>query len=330
MKKIKDIFKLQKFARIAFCVAILAVGCDNRLLQSIKLKKEAEDAAKEAEMLKNEMEIEKIDAEEKMKRLDRKIEILDEKNKKLKKEEEEIKNEMKNIIRKNKVLDEELTMAKEREKVLEKKAENNPLVRGQLNDKKEVDEGTYRKLLMTYPVPGTRGMELGKLLIDTKLDIEKGITNLDHIESQFKIMLMQFENFNSYMPVFYTFESLMQRRYDLGLQSMAIQNGSLQVEKAKDLVIQIKKRYELLKNEEELLQADPEVRAKKAMSELNDKIKEIKNANINPLVNGTCIKDGKLTFQNGNSKIAAEKVVNKDKELIDAYIKRMANITIKK
>jgi len=63
---------------------------------------------------------------------------------------------------------------------------------------------------------------------------------------------------------------------------------------------------------------------------LNEKLKEIKNANINPLVNGTCIKDGKLTFQNGSSKIAAIKVVTNEKELIEDYIKRMVNITIEK
>jgi hypothetical protein len=251
-------------------------------------------------------------------------------NKKLEKDKEELKNEIKNILRKNKILDEELAMAKEREKVLQKKTENKNKMKERLNDKKEVDEGTYRNLLMTYPVPGTRGKELGKLLIDTRSEIEKGITNIDHVESQFKTMLIRFENYNAYMPVFYTFESIMQRRYDLGLQSMAIQNGSLQVEKAKDLVIQTKKRYELLKNEEELLQADPEGTAKKAISELNEKIKEIKNANINPLVNGTCIKDGKLTFQNGSSKIAAIKVVTNEKELIEDYIKRMVNITIEK
>jgi len=324
--------KLNKkyFGYTIIVIFVLVVGCENTVSESIKLKKEIQNAAKENEMLKNELEVEKIDAEEKMIRIERKIEDLIKKNKNLEKDKEDLNNEIKNVMRKNKVLGEEMAMAKEREKVLEKDAENNNKMKGQFNDKKEVDEGTYRKFLMTYPVPGTKGKELGKLLIDAKLEIEKSTTNLDNIESQFKLMVMQFENFNLYMPVFNTFESIMQRRYDLGLQNIALQNGSLQIQYAKDLVIQTKKRYELLKNEEELLQADPEGRAKKAISDLNEKIKEIQNANINPLVKDTCIKDGKLTFQNGVSKNAAEKVVLNERDLIEDYVKRMKDVVVRK
>jgi hypothetical protein len=201
---------------------------------------------------------------------------------------------------------------------------------GNKNDQKQMGKKSITNkadryaLEMTYPVPGTFGKQLDQLIIEVK-------NNIGILEEKVRIAEVQVANKTS------TANNIINSRAidpttslrsdrnvasalnnminaagnDLGALRAALQNA--------------KSIYTSLKNEAQLIEGNGIGKAKQAITDLDEKIKEYKDANINPTVVNFSTTKGRVTFRSIANREEAIGVIKKDIVLLNRYIEKMEN-----
>ncbi len=256
----------------SLCTVFLMTGCKNKLDLIKKDAKVINDQKNEIETLKKEFEIANNKSETEINLLKVKIKDNNEIENSIRDDLVEHKKELSKLKSQNQTLISKLKENEELDKQKNIAQKNDIKDRNINNNAKKVNNNERYLLELTFPVPGTRGKELGLLLIDTKSEIDRLSVAINQAGGQFNNMVTQFNNINDYRPSFGTIYDFMVQRNEIGAQNVAVQNGHIRIQILKDSLLLAKNRYNLLKNLELTLDGDGINKAKKAIIELELKL----------------------------------------------------------